>query len=104
MSEMGVKIDQFEIPVCKSFEAIIMNNQICYEIDLNKFENASNIDNEVKLGFNFLLDYNEDKQVILDDHVINERKNGLASSIVESPQEHAFIYLDTIGMLVMKII
>ena len=33
---MGVKIDQFDVPVCNSFEATVLNDQLCYEVDPNK--------------------------------------------------------------------
>ena len=50
MSAMGVEIDQFVVPVCNSFQAKIMNDQLCYEVDLNKFSDKNNIRNELKLG------------------------------------------------------
>ena len=37
MLQMGVKIDQFDVPVCNSFQARILNDQLCYEVDLNSF-------------------------------------------------------------------
>merc|ERR1719150_1914543 len=54
MSAMGVKIDQFDHPVCNSFQAKIMNDQLCYEVDLDKYSDKNNVENELKLGFNFL--------------------------------------------------
>ena len=35
---MGVNIKQFDVPVCNSFKAKILNDQLCYEIDLNKLK------------------------------------------------------------------
>ena len=97
MSAMGVKIDQFDIPVCSCFQARILNDQLCYEVDLNKYAKKDNIDKNLELGFNFLMDYNEDRQVSF--HQDMEKKTfGLASNIIESDQSsHAFIYLNTIG-------
>ena len=97
MSAVGVKIDQFDVPVCNSFQAKILNDQLCYEVDLKKFSDVNNIHEEIKLGFNFLIDYNEDRQVTLDQD--NNRNNfSLAKSFVESDQKHhAIVYLDTIG-------
>ena len=34
MSSMGVKINQFQIPVCNSFKPKILNSQNCYDVDL----------------------------------------------------------------------
>ena len=58
MSSVGLKIDQFDVPVWNSFQAKIPNDQLCYEVDLKKFSDPNNIHEELKLGFNFLLDYN----------------------------------------------
>ena len=99
MSAMGVVIDQFEVPICNSFQAKILNDQLCYEVDLNKFSDENNIENELKLGFNFLMDYNEDRQVTFDQNISN-KKFGLANNLAASDQDHhAFVYLDTIGIL-----
>ena len=98
MSAVGVKIDQFDVPVCNSFQDKILNDQLCYEVDLNKFSNKNNIANELKLGFNFIMDYNEDRQVTFDENDEEEKEVSLASSIVESDQDlNAFIYLNSIG-------
>ena len=97
MSAMGVKIHQFDQPVCKSFQAKIMNDRLCYEVDLNTYSDKNNIGKELELGFNFLMDYNEDRQVTLGQN-ITETKVGLAESVASSNQnEHAFVYLDTLG-------
>ena len=85
MSAVGVKIDQFDDPVCKSFQAKIFNDQLCYEVDLNNVSNKNNIENELKLGFSFIIDYNEDRQVI--SHLYDFNKTS----------RDAFIYFNTIG-------
>ena len=98
MSSMGVKIDMFGIPVCNSFQAKILNDQLCYEVDLNRFSNKNNIGRELKLGFHFVMDYNEDRQFISENFSENKMKFGLANSISEFDVSHnAVIYLDTIG-------
>ena len=98
MSAMGIKIEQFDVPVCNSFQAKILNDQLCYEVDLSKYSNKSNIERELKLGFNFIMDYNEDRQISFDQSVSVETDMNLATSVVESNENlHAFIYLDTIG-------
>ena len=43
MSAMGVKIDQFDVPVCNSFQAKVLNDQLCYEVDLSRFSDKENI-------------------------------------------------------------
>ena len=37
MSTVGVKIDQFDVPVCNAFRDKIVNDQLCYEVDLKRF-------------------------------------------------------------------
>ena len=97
MSALGVMIEQFDHPVCNSFQAKIMNDRLCYEVDLNTYSDKNNIGKELELGFNFLMDYNEDRQVTLGQN-ITETKVGLAESVASSNQnEHAFVYLDTLG-------
>ena len=97
MSAMGVKIEQFDHPVCNSFQAKILNDQLCYEVDLNSYSDKNNIAQELGLGLNFFMDYNEDRKVNFYQNIENERI-GLSSSMVHAqPHKHASIYLDTIG-------
>ena len=98
MSIMGTKVDQFDVPVCNSFQARILNDQLCYEVDLNRFSNQENIEKELKSGFAFIMDYNEDRQVTFDKVQIELEDKGLVSRIVEShDNDQASIYMDTIG-------
>ena len=99
-SAVGVKIDNFDFPVCKSFQAKVLNDQLCYEVDLEKIVKEKNIDVDkaLKSGLSFVLDYNEDRQIVFEDQVSQNKDINLAKRIVESEQEeHAFIYLNTIG-------
>ena len=96
MSAMGVKIDQFHVPVCNSFQTKIMNDHLCYEVDLNDFSQKSDNKNELKHGFSFLLDYNEDRQVTFN-HNISKKELGLVNVASSDDDQHAFVYLDTIG-------
>ena len=99
MSVVGVKLEQFDDPVCNSFQAKILNNQLCYEVDLNRFSNKSNIAKEVELGFSFIMDYNEDRQVTFKSNMDDEEmRSGMTANILEfDKNHHAFIFLDTIG-------
>ena len=104
MDEVGKKIDQFDITVCNSFQATVINDQLCYEVDLHKFSNEENKENELKLGFAFIMDYNEDRQVTFDQEFMRVEKDGLINRIVKSDNDqHATIFLDTIGKLINKI-
>ena len=99
MSTVGVKIDQFDVPVCNSFQAKSLNDQFCYEIDLKTISSKANTEKELKIGFSFVMDYNEDRQVVFN-HGLNKSSRGqsLASQIVEADEnQHALIYLNTVG-------
>ena len=98
MSAMGVKINPFDVPVCNSFKAKVRNDQYCYEVDLNKFSNKNNIENELKFGFVFIMDYNEDRQMTFHEDLVKVEDRNLAIRILKSDEnQHASIYLDTIG-------
>ena len=99
-SAVGVIMDEFSVPVCNCFEATILNDQLCYEVDLNRFSNKDNIGSELKLGFNFLMDYNEDRQVTFNRNINTSIKVDQKKEIplYESENnDHAHIYLNTLG-------
>ena len=103
MSAVGVTIDQFDIPVCNSFEGKIINDQLCYVVDLNRFSNKDNIKTELKSGFNFIMDYNEDRQVTFNHNFSRGEDMSLTGNVVESDQDQqAFIYLNTVGESIMS--
>ena len=60
MSVMGVKIDQFDVPVCNSFKAKIIRDQLCYQVDPNKYKNK--IDLKGDLSLSLFIHYNEDRE------------------------------------------
>ena len=106
MSLMGVRIDEFEMPVCNCFEATIVNDQICYEVDLKKFSQKKNIQSELKSGFAFIMDYNEDRQVTplqRSRRQYGPLEEGYADTDIvaeidtEDALQQASIYLNTIG-------
>ena len=59
MSVMGIKIDQFEVPVCNSFKAKILNDQQCFEVNPNIFKKDLEED---ELSLALLIDYNEERE------------------------------------------
>ena len=100
MSQMGTKIDQFTVPVCSSFQAKIHKDQICYEVDLQRFSNPKNIERELELGFAFIMDYNEDRQITFNSgyNLKNVEADGLVKEFVKDIEdESSLIYLNTIG-------
>ena len=59
MSVMGVKIDQFDVPVCNSFRPKVYKDQLCYTVDPNRFKDK--IDLGGQLSLTLAIDYNEDR-------------------------------------------
>ena len=100
MSSVGKRIDNFTDPVCNSFEAKLLNDQLCYEVDLNKFSDKDNIKSELEIGFNFVIDYNEDRQVFFQPQkIVQNREHSLAKNVLQyyHRNQNFFIYFDTIG-------
>ena len=100
MSSVGKMIDNFTDPVCTCFEAKLLNDQLCYEVDLNKFSDKDNIKRQLDIGFNFVIDYNEDRQVIFyPQNIDQKREHSFAENVLQYFQrnQNAFIYFDAIG-------
>ena len=98
MSAMSITVKEFQVPICNSFKAKIFNDQLCYEVDLNKFSNKDNIESELKTGLILLMDFNEDRQVTYKKEHKEEVQESYASKMIESDDiEKVYIYLDTVG-------
>ena len=92
MQEMGTKVKGFDVPVCNSFKAKVIHDQLCYEVDLKKFGKEENRENELKHGLILLLDLNEDRQSFDGEKEMNNHTNFYIKNNENSVQ----IYLDTI--------
>ena len=60
MSVMGIKMDQFDVPVCNSFRPIIVLDQLCYQVDPNEYKDK--IDLKGDLSLTLFINYNEDRE------------------------------------------
>ena len=85
MSTMGIKIEQFDVPVCNSFRAKIIKDQLCYTVDPNLFRDKISLKGE--LYMTLFIDYNEERQ--FEDNSNNDEEN--------------FVKIDTIGSLLFKL-
>ena len=98
MSAMGVKKDQFKVPVCNRFQAKILQDQLCFEVDLDQLKRPnSNVEKDFKLGLAFFMDYNEDRQVRLKENTDNHFESTGERFDGSNDDESAFIYINTIG-------
>ena len=82
MSIMGFKIPEFEDPVCNSFRPKILHDQLCYEVDPNKFKTFINGGDDISLEL--FINYNEDRNM---------------STTVDLVEKENFIIVQTIGIL-----
>ena len=97
MKSMGKYMEEFPDPVCDSFEAKIRNDQLCYEVDLDKYKDENKIKEQLKSGLVLLLDYNLERQ----SEMYNPKK---VHKLDSYENENDFIiYLDTISKLDSKI-
>ena len=94
MESMGTYMDGFDDPICKSFKAKVHNDQLCYEVDLEKFKNKENLVRQLKYGLIMILDYNEENQFIVDKEKNNKKYE---NKFVGEEENSVNIYLNTIG-------
>ena len=98
MSLVGTKSNLFDVPVCNIFQARILNDQLCYEADLKSFSNKENIEKQLKSGFVFVMDFNEDRQIINSTNDLIEDRDDFMNIMADSiKNEDALIHLNTIG-------
>ena len=103
---LGQMIPNLKIPVCDSFQPRLLNDQLCYEIDLHNITNDEKPSNEdVKSGFVFVMDYNEDREGVSEDNSTVDEEDGFVKMLKEQvhDENHATIHLDTMGNACMHI-
>ena len=91
MNIMGKKLNGFHDSVCDSFEAKIRNDELCYEVDLEKYRDESKIKEQLESGLVLVLDYNLERQ----SKMYNPKK--------VNSSENVHIYLDTISKYHLRI-
>ena len=100
MKLMGVKNTNFTVPICNSFKDYILNDQLCYQVDLNNFESSFS-SKSMKFGLMFLVDNNEDRQFswkTLNKTVLTDDKEW---QIKEEIAEQTFtIHIGTLGLII----
>ena len=100
MDQKSLEMDD-DILFCNSFQEKIMNDQICYEVDLETFKSDNDVENDLKLGLSFVMDYNEDRQAILEESATSPETESWKHFRDDGFSENgnAFIYLNTIGKI-----
>ena len=98
MTSLGVKIEEFNVPVCNSFVPKMFHDKICYQIDLEQYRDNKNIKTQLKKGLIFILDHNEDRQVFDYNKESNSDDSGLYDGIDKTKAiSDSIIFLTTLG-------
>ena len=99
MSIMGSMVDGLRLPVCDKFERKIIEDRICYQIDVNEF--SENVDKKkfINDGLLLVLDYNEEKMLSRKKMATRETATGLSDirSSKNSDEEESLVYVETLG-------
>ena len=61
--------------MCNSFRKRVLNDQLCYEVDVNEIIDKKVLQKELKIGLMFLIDHNEDRQVTFNEEEEEDHKN-----------------------------
>ena len=102
MEVVGTFHSKFPIPVCSAFVKVILKNQVCYKIDVNKFAQKAKLSGQKNIDLNLFLDYNEDKQYsdkkveLVVNSSLSMSRNIIKSKNKENINE-AMIYFSTLG-------
>ena len=91
LSSLGARVDRFSQPVCTKFMPMVLEGQLCYQLDLEK---QGNFLKGEENGLTIFLDYNEDKS--LNKPSLNK---GKANAETLKSKKDALIYIDTLGTL-----
>ena len=87
------------LPVCTSFKEHVFNDQLCYQIDVNKLNLAGG--DGSGLGLTFAIDINEERQVqVLSSELTGARyQENILDAAIMRMEEHqkALIYIGSLG-------
>ena len=90
---MGNEVDRFDVPVCNSFKAILHNDQLCYQVDLEEFRDEEMLEKQLKHGLVIIIDENKDRQFLRKDRKVSSIRN-----LFSPEEENSFkLHLDTIS-------
>lgn len=90
---MGNKVDSFDVPVCNSFKAVLHNDQLCYQVDLEKFRDEEMLEKQLKHGLVIIIDENKDRQFLRK----HRRVSGIRNLFSPEEENSIQLHLDTIS-------
>ena len=100
---MGKKIDQFDFPVCNSFEEIIFDGRLCYQVNIEKLKMRKRlIQDDLKIGLTLLLDYNFDRALRGSNNDKSTTAKNTSRGIVYFKEtEEALVHIGTISKFIL---
>ena len=98
-SIMGKRIEQFDFPVCNSFEEIIFDGQLCYQVSVEKLKEKKIFSQEdLKIGLTLLLDYNFDRTLRgRNNDPLSNPENTTRGIVYFTETEEALVHIGTIS-------
>ena len=97
---MGVKYEKINhFPVCNSFRPKMLMDQLCYEVDPNKY--MKNLDMKEKISLILLIDFNEDRQISMDKMITNETTEDTNLLILEKSEVKGQVFIGSIGRMIL---
>ena len=100
MSLLGRKVDGFQDPVCSAFTRKIVNNQLCYEVDLNRFRDQVDWQESLQSGLSLVIDTNDEydvRKLLTENGNIKTEENKLDPYQNKQLQGKFSIFLKTIS-------
>ena len=96
---MGARVSKFDLPVCDKFRPVILEGQLCYQVDVNQFMNQIDRKKLMSHGLVFMMDYNSNRMgphrdtqwdTDMEYEAFDEEEH-------EDSKHDAIIYVETIG-------
>ena len=97
MTAMGVQSAHFHLPVCNAFKEVVVEAQVCYQVDLNNYEREER--KYLDSSLTFLVDTNIERQ-ISDKELTRQTfgENVLDQTSHRSMETHkTMVYIGTLG-------
>ena len=97
MTVMGTESPYFEVPVCHAFKEVVLEKQICYEVDLNQYTRGDG--KYLDSSLTFLVDTNIERQFSEGGTVQSELGENILdfTSHRSTETQKTMVYIGTLG-------
>ena len=106
MSVMGVKIDHFKLPVCNKFKPRVLKGQLCFQVDVNEFQDQIDMEKGMKKGLIIVMDYNFERVSTESGKAVDMALTYDLQNLQEmmDKSQDAMIYIETLGRVLLLLI